>query len=280
MLRSLKQEVESDAYRLPAKTTTSHDGMRENPEEQARISDLLGLVPSGQSILDIGARDGYLSCLLASSFEHVVALDLQKPEIEHERVVSVAGNVTALDFPDSSFDSVICAEVLEHIPPHLLQKACDEIVRVARHHVVIGVPYKQDTRIGRTTCAECGKTNPPWGHVNVFDESRLERLFNVTGLKRFSYCGMNDGKTNVISTALMDWGGNPYGTYQQGEGCVYCGATLVAPMKRNVLQKLLSKTALLIQRLQRPFVIPHANWIHMCISKTGTSADKLNSFLA
>ena len=51
------------------------------------------------------------------------------------------------------------------------------ISRVARHAIVVGVPYRQDLRVGRTTCAACRGTNPPWGHVNSFDENRLKQHF-------------------------------------------------------------------------------------------------------
>ena len=71
-------------------------------------------------------------CKLAERFDRVVALDLAKPEIDHPAIEPVEGNVTCLPFDDNQFDAVLCAEVLEHIPEHLLAKACSEIARVAR----------------------------------------------------------------------------------------------------------------------------------------------------
>ncbi len=100
--------------------------------------------------LDVGARDGFISRLLAGHFPFVTALDLELPSIDHERVQSVKGNIAALDFPDASFDLVFCAEVLEHIPKDLLGTACRELARVSKEYVLIGVPYKQDIRVGRT----------------------------------------------------------------------------------------------------------------------------------
>ena len=64
-------------------------------------------------------------------------------------------DVTQLTFEDMSFDALMSLEVLEHVPA--VERACKEIARVARHEVVIGVPYKQDTRLGRTKCSNCGK---------------------------------------------------------------------------------------------------------------------------
>jgi hypothetical protein len=235
---------------------------RERPVEQQRIADLLTLVPPGRSVLDAGAREGYISRRLTSSFEEVVALDLKRPEIPDEKVQAVQGDITALQYPDSSFDSVICAEVLEHIPPTSLQRACDELARVARSWVVVGVPYRQDTRVGRTTCGSCGKISPPWGHVNQFDERRLEQLFRGLRLDRVSFVGENHERTNFLSTFLSDMAGNPYGCYSAEEGCIHCGAKLVPPPPMSLFQKALSWAAGRIRLAQRPFISAKASWIH------------------
>src|SRR5690242_3637825 len=114
---------------------------RRSPSEQARLRGLMDIVPKGRnSILDIGARDGHVSRLLTEHFQSVTALDLVRPTFNIDGVMTVQGDVTNLEFPDKSFDVVLCAEVLEHIPAPLLSAACFEILRVARHEAVIGVP--------------------------------------------------------------------------------------------------------------------------------------------
>jgi SAM-dependent methyltransferase len=151
---------------------------------------LLRLLPQDRrSVLDIGARDGHFSQLLTEYFDEVTALDLEKPDFSLPRVTPVAGDATRLQFADNSFDCVFCAEVLEHIPD--VAQACREIARVALHEVLVGVPYKQDTRLGRTTCQSCGCENPPWGHVNRFDEKRLIRLFAGLRLVSMSFVWSN-----------------------------------------------------------------------------------------
>jgi 2-polyprenyl-3-methyl-5-hydroxy-6-metoxy-1,4-benzoquinol methylase len=136
---------------------------RNTPSEQERISDLMNIIPKGKdSVLDVGARDGYLSRLLTEHFASVTALDLEKPSIAHDRITCVEGNVTRLELASGSFDVVLCVEVLEHIPGKGLEQACRELSRVAKSHVVIGAPYRQDTRLGRTTCQSCGLSNPPY----------------------------------------------------------------------------------------------------------------------
>lgn len=209
--------------------------------EKDRTSDLMALIPGNcqGSSLDIGARDGWFSRLLSEKFDSVTALDLEKPLINLSRVQCVKGDVTNLDFADNVFDLVFCAEVLEHIPSKQLGKACSEIVRVAKKYIAIGVPYQQDIRIGRTKCYSCGKKNPPWGHMNSFDEHSLRQLFPLCTVQKISFVGENKEYTNALSVFLMDLAGNPYGTYHQEEPCVYCGAKLKRPSARNILQNFL-----------------------------------------
>lgn len=241
---------------------------RSSPSERARVEDLLQLLPQeGGAALDIGARDGFISRLLVDHFSRVTALDLEQPTIAHERIQCVQGDITALDFTDAAFDLIFCAEVLEHIPPHLLQTACQELARVSRKYVLIGVPYQQDIRVGRTTCATCGKVSPPWGHVNTFDEYRLHELFKGFTVVKKSFVGVTDAKTNPLSCALMDWAGNPYGTYSQEECCGHCGAKLTLPKERRVWQKILTKAAFIGISVQKPFVKSHPNWIHLLLRK-------------
>ncbi len=246
---------------------------RAGPWEQARVRDLMAIMPQGRhSVLDIGARDGYISRLLASRFRRVTALDLEKPALTLENVETVKGDVTKLDFPDNSFDVIVCTEVLEHIPRELLGQACREIIRVARHEAVIGVPYKQDLRAGRTTCRACGRKNPPWGHVNSFDERSLVELFYPLQLAGFSILGPPARVTNFVSTFLMDLAGNPWGTYNQHEPCIYCGAPLALPARRSPAQRLCSAAAVLLAKFQNALRRSSPTWIHMVFQKDGAGS--------
>lgn len=241
---------------------------RASASEQERIADLFMLLPStGVCAIDIGARDCYLAKVLATRFERVVALDLERPQVEHPAIDPVAGSATCLPFGDNQFDAVLCAEVLEHIPESLLAKACSEISRVVRGSVVIGVPYRQDLRSGRTTCQQCGKSNPPWGHVNSFNEDRLRSLFSTLKWEKSTFVGTTTDTTNWLSAKLLDYAGNPFGTWQQDEACVHCGCAIGSPAIRSPLQRMATRLAFVLNRLQARFVKPRGNWIHVLFSK-------------
>jgi len=241
---------------------------RASLNEQMRTNDLLRLMPaSGKTALDIGARDGYFSLLLAERFEKVIALDLNKPTISHPKIVCLEGNAANLELPDCSIDFVFCAEVLEHIPKTILSTVCRELERVCTDKLLIGVPYRQDIRVGRTTCYSCMGKNPPWGHVNSFDEYCLENLFPGCSIEATSFVGTSTEKTNALSVLLMDFAGNPYGAYDQEEPCIHCGRSLVQPPERNFSQKVLTKLAFIARSSTGLLAKPQGNWIHMLLSK-------------
>ena len=244
---------------------------RESDSEKSRTQDLKRLIekmtPHSGKTLDIGARDGHFSKLLANYYDSVIALDLEKPVFEHEKVTCVKGDVTALEFNDNNFDLAFCVEVLEHIPPHLLNDACKELSRVSTDHILIGVPYKQDIRLGRSTCYSCGGVNPPWGHVNSFDEKRLAELFPDYDIEEMSFVSKTNSYTNALSVALMDFAGNPYGTYSQGEPCIHCDKQLIPPPERTFIQKVATKMAFYALYAQAPFTSEHPNWVHVLFKK-------------
>jgi SAM-dependent methyltransferase len=241
---------------------------RESESEQLRIGSLMSLTPErGEKALDLGARDGYLSLRLAERFDQVCAVDLVEPKVQHQRVQCVAADGRALPFPDSHFDFVLCAEVLEHIPKPGLSMVCAELVRVAQSGILIGVPYRQDLRIGQSTCKHCGVVNPLWGHVNSFDVPDVVNLFPNTNLAKVEYVGRTKELTSAVSVALMNYAGNPYGVYGQEEPCVSCGKMLVKLGDRSFSQKVATRVAVLFNEIQQVGRKPKANWVHLLFRK-------------
>jgi SAM-dependent methyltransferase len=241
---------------------------RASPTEQTRIASLFSLMPKHfANGLDIGARDGYISLRMAERSDHVTALDLSRPQITHEKITCVEGNAAKLDFDDDRFDVVICAEVLEHIPSPSLELACKEIARVTKKWAVIGVPLNQDIRFGATRCPTCGKTNPPWGHVNSFTLEKLAKLFSPLKTAQVDYVGETDERTNVVAHSLMKFAGHPFGTYSQEEPCIYCGSPITYIDQRNLVERLATRMAHLINKAQKHLTPKQPIWVHVLFEK-------------
>ena len=120
--------------------------MKENPLryslttrfKERQILRLLNIRPSDR-LLDVGCGIGYLSGLARSSGADVVGIDMSFRALLHARDRVKGHFATAgageLPFADNSFDRVIFADVIEHVPDDSL--ALCEIVRVAKAGAVI-----------------------------------------------------------------------------------------------------------------------------------------------
>jgi ubiquinone/menaquinone biosynthesis C-methylase UbiE len=86
-------------------------------------------------LLNVGCSAGIIDESLAPHVGSVVGIDIDAPAVDEARLRCKASNVEFrtgdamhLDFPDASFDIVICSQVYEHVPDP--EKMMDEIYRV------------------------------------------------------------------------------------------------------------------------------------------------------
>jgi SAM-dependent methyltransferase len=158
-----------------------------------------GLLPiqPGDRVLDLGCGGGRHAFEAARRGARVVALDTDHSELDKVTAIFAAmaqageipaggsgmpvlGDATRLPFPDGSFDSVIAAEVLEHLPTD--QIAINEIARVLRPGGVaaVTVPAWLPERI----CWRLSDDyhNTPGGHVRIFTRRELVTKLIRSGL--------------------------------------------------------------------------------------------------
>lgn len=89
-----------------------------------------------KSILEIGPGNGIVTDTLRKMGYHVDTLDID-PKLDPTFV----GSVTNIPLQTDSYDLVLCAEVLEHLPFDESKKGMSEIQRVTRKHAVITLPH-------------------------------------------------------------------------------------------------------------------------------------------
>ncbi len=140
---------------------------------QAGVGELLD-----GAVLDIGC--GYGEMLSELPGTRRVGVDINHPALSEAERRNSAGcfimaNVEQLPLADSSFDAVVCSEVLEHMDdPAPLAR---EIVRVTRPGGVycITVPNEYVTTLGRLVLGKRPAKSP--AHKQAFTPESVARLF-------------------------------------------------------------------------------------------------------
>jgi len=148
-------------------------------------------------VLDLGCGAGRHAFEALRRGAHVVALDSDRGELEQVRsmfaamgaagevppgaaAAAVSGDATAMPFPDASFERVIAAEVLEHIPAD--QQAMREIARVLRPGGIaaVTIPAWLPERI--CWALSDAYHNVPGGHVRIYTRAEVEAKLRRAGL--------------------------------------------------------------------------------------------------
>ncbi len=150
-------------------------------------------------VLDFGCGRGALVHELLQSGTEAHGLELDCEMIrsaiaaENKPHITLYNGALPAPFGDDSFRSVICSEVLEHIPD--FQAAIRDIARIAGESAIFTVPDASAIAIGYRHGAI------PWhllesSHVNFFNQQSLKRAlephFSKVDFGRIGECRFND----------------------------------------------------------------------------------------
>ena len=131
-----------------------------------------------ERLLDLGCGGGRHAFEAMRRGAMVVALDADDAALKDAAAVS--GDALTLPFPDESFDRIIAAEVLEHIPGD--ERAIGELVRVLRPggRMAVTVPTRWPERI--CWALDYRYHDIPGGHVRIYRQPELEAKLQRAGL--------------------------------------------------------------------------------------------------
>jgi len=108
-------------------------------------------------VLDAGCGSGRNLSILSRQVKRIVGLDFSEQMLERakQRIAAeqlsnvrlTQGSVTQLEFPDSHFDKVVCASVLQYLDTKDCEVALEEIVRVCRPGGTVVLHIKNGTSL-------------------------------------------------------------------------------------------------------------------------------------
>jgi len=99
-----------------------------------QIKAVLDLRPA--NVLEIGVGNGTVSGYLKNIGLPITTLDIE-PSLKPD----ILGDVLNMPFQDSSFDVVLCAEVLEHLPFDKFEQGLAQLKRTSKKYVVLTLPH-------------------------------------------------------------------------------------------------------------------------------------------
>jgi len=146
--------------------------------ERARVDAVVSSIPRGtRTILDVGCADGLVANELVDAGFDVIGVDLVPELLRFVRAPTVEASVASLPFENGSFDCVLASDVLEHLPSEMFEASLAEIDRVARRHVVINCPHREDLVQLQARCGRCLTVFHASHHVRRVSEADVAAWF-------------------------------------------------------------------------------------------------------
>jgi SAM-dependent methyltransferase len=168
-------------------------GMRPERYYRSQRPEVAALVPAApQRVLEVGCGAGHLGRLLKSRGHHVTGLELvpevaeeARPWLDQVEVADVESS--GLPFAPESFDTIVFADVLEHLvdPWRVLREAAALLAPSGR--VIASIPNLQHVDVitgllrGRWQYRERGICDI--GHLRFFTLQTIRHLFGQAGLE-------------------------------------------------------------------------------------------------
>jgi len=125
----------------------------------------------GRSMVEVGPGVGMMLHAATSTMDKITALDIKKHSqaMFPSGVKFVQGSISDKELVMDSHDTVVCMEVLEHIPPSFNGVIFNNLRKISRQRIILSVPLNEPEPLWGH--------NIPGGHRQRFTVDKLSSLF-------------------------------------------------------------------------------------------------------
>jgi SAM-dependent methyltransferase len=214
-----------------------------NSLDHLRVPETIGMIPpDARTIAEVGCGNGRLLNRTPATSRRI-GVDLSATALRQVRGLAIQASSDRLPLATGTADLVLCADVLEHLPDDAMRATADEMKRVTRRYLLIGVPFEERFEAGRVRCATCGHVYNQFGHLRRFTSASLDRLF---GGYRTVATRLVGGPRKYYSPSLL-WIEQRLGRTYWGDArevvCPSCGSSDTRAPKRRLHHKVIAKLA-------------------------------------
>jgi ubiquinone/menaquinone biosynthesis C-methylase UbiE len=196
-------EFEKEYYESP---DFWNDGAINDTANLKRVESTIDLIPNDvESLVDIGCGNGvFLNQLLARNKEiRVLGVDRSNAALKHVECDSKIGDIIDIPIESNSYDCVTCLQVLEHIPMRVYNKALDELARISKKYIIIGVPFEEKIDQNMTTCPQCRTVFNVDLHLRSYSIEDVKRLFKDQNFHCKDYINVIETKQYLLLNSFL-----------------------------------------------------------------------------
>lgn len=150
-----------------ARAKALHSKARFPTDDWQRTAYAWSLINDDKSILEVGSGQGHMvNALALTPRRRLATIDIKKHSLfeRHGAYEQHVMDATRMTFADGEFDTVLCMEVLEHIPGDGPERALAELRRVAGKRLIVTVPFCEPEPISSV-------------HAHRFSVDRIRKTF-------------------------------------------------------------------------------------------------------
>ena len=145
-----------------------------------QVCEVLGTDPD--RVLEVGIGNGFVAAYLRNRGVEVVTLD-----VDARLHPDLTAPVNSIPLPDSSFGTVSCCEVLEHLPYEGFTDALAELRRVTSRYLLLSLPDSSSFVKLSLQLSGWAATHRLFSHPRLFNRGRTSGVEHYWEIGRSGY---------------------------------------------------------------------------------------------